>query len=166
VSKDYREAVASAYRLAVGDAGPDGTDIKAVKDTVVEWMRPKIESGLITIPWADAVRREVANVDEQHKDTADLALKAILHGQTTLPWDKDPNLSVSVTLGKGQRKALRYITAADLTAMDENRFGNVKAAVEAYDDWRENVFVPWRDALGEHWMIQDALLAGALSSAA
>lgn len=155
-----------AYRLAVSDAGPDGTDIKAIRETVIEAMRPKIESGLITIPWEDAVRRVVANVDERHKDAADLALKAILHGQATLPWDKDPNLSVSVTLGKGQRKALRYITSDDNDAMNENRYGNIRAAVEAHDDWRENVFLPLQAALVGHWMIEDALAAGAFSEAA
>lgn len=138
----FEEACRTEYRKAIRAAGPDGTSRKEAIDVVVALIRPRVSSGELAPDVDEAINRQCREQDHRDGTFTDAALQALMRGEATLGLDGDPALDVVVVLGAGARKVMRYITRTDLVDMDRERYRNLRAIQNSYDEWR-HLFEAW-----------------------
>lgn len=156
------ETIARIYRGIVADSGTTGIKRTDALDELVRQIEPMWRAGDIRLDVADLIRNLGRRVDEADGQRADDALALIASGADDLSLDADPVLDLSVTLGRGLRKAWRNVTADDLLLMDVARSANVRSVSIAYQTkWRPQIDA-WLPVLMRHSTIGAAVLAGDL----
>lgn len=156
--------IARIYRAVVADAGREGISRRAAIEQVVLQARPLVESGALVLDTDDLIRQMVKRVDESDGNRADHILAEIAAGQDDLGVDCVAHLDTVAILGKGGRKAVRFIGRADLIEMNEIRFGNVRAAQTAYFKGWKPQYDAWLPVLVRNSTIGAAVEAGDLPS--
>lgn len=159
------EDIARIYRAVVADAGREGITRKAATEQVVVQARPLINSGALVLDPDDLIRQMVRRVDESDGNRADHILAEIAAGQDDLGVECTPYLDTVATLGRGSRKAVRFIGRNDLIEMNEIRFGNVRAAQTAYFKGWKPQYDAWLPILVRNDTIGSAIEAGDLPAA-
>lgn len=157
--------IARIYRAVVADAGREGISRKEAIEQVVRQARPLVESGSLVLDTDDLIRQMVKRVDESDGNRADHILAEIGAGQDDLGVDCSAHLDIVAILGKGKRKAIRFIGRVDLIEMNEIRYGNVRAAQTAYFKGWKPQYDAWLPILVRNATIGAAVLAGDLPSA-
>lgn len=150
------------YRAVVADAGREGITRHDAIELVVEQARPLVESGAIVLNADDLIRQMVKKADESDGNRADRVLADLTAGVDDLGVDCEPLLDFVVTLGRGRRKAWRFVGRTDLDEMNEIRFGNVRAAQTAYFKGFKPQYDAWLPVLIKHPTIGAAVEAGDL----
>lgn len=120
------------YRAVVADAGREGVSRREAIEQVVQQARPLVAAGSLVLDTDDLIRQMVKRADESDGNRADHVLAQVAQGVDDLSLDADPLLDMVVTLGRGRRKAWRFVGRVDLDEMNELRYGNVRAAQTAY----------------------------------
>lgn len=159
---DNTEHIREIYRAVVADGGVNKTQFSEAVGSVVDQIRPLVESGAVIPDLYTWVRSVVASVDKADGAKADDVLAAIARGEDDLTTDGMPYLDFVVTLGRGGRKVYRFLTASDLDEMDELRHRNVKAVNRSYrDEWKPQ-YDAWRKVLRRNVTIGNAVESGDL----
>ena len=153
------------YRAVVADAGTEGITRKDAIEQVVAQARPLVASGAIVLDTDDLIRNMVKRADEADGNRADHVLADIAAGHDDLGLDVEPILDFVVTLGRGRRKAWRFVGRTDLDEMNDIRFGNVRAAQTAYFKGFKPQYDAWLPVLLKHPTIGAAVEAGDLPHA-
>lgn len=153
------------YRAVVADAGREGITRRDAIELVVAQARPLVQSGALALDTDDLIRQMIRRADESDGNRADHILASVAAGADDLGLDGDPLLDMVVTLGRGRRKAWRFVGRIDLQEMNEIRFGNVRAAQTAYYKGFKPQYDAWLPVLIKHSTIGAAVLAGDLPAA-
>lgn len=154
------------YRAVVADAGREGITRREATELVVEQARPLVASGAITLNTDDLIRQMVKRADEADGNRADHVLADLAAGADDLGLECEPLLDMVVTLGRGRRKAWRFVGRVDLDEMNDIRFGNVRAAQTAYHRGFKPQYDAWLPVLIKHPTIGAAVAAGDLPTTA
>lgn len=158
---DWDDYVRNVYRDVVGEADVDGTKLKLAGDEVLSRLIAAVEQDAIRPPdWRLSVPAVIKAVDRGEGQRADRLLREMTELGEAFEWDEDPALPTVVTLGDGNRKAFRHITIEDIESMDQNRYTNMRAASNAYDEFRRKVTQPWSAVLKRHKTIGEAIRNG------
>lgn len=137
---EFSHRVLIEYRQVIAEMeGDEGVSRAEAKSVAAERIRALVDDDEIKIPVDAAIMGALDEADRRDNGQADKVLERIIKGEDALDFDGDPALSVVVALGAGRRKTLRSITEDDMQAMDQNKYKNMRAAANAYDDWR-NVY--------------------------
>jgi hypothetical protein len=150
------------YRAVVADAGVEGITRRDATEQVVQQARHLVDSGAIVLDTDDLIRQMVKRADESDGNRADHLLADLAAGQDDLGPEVEPLLDYVVTLGRGRRKAWRFVGRIDLQEMNEIRYGNVRAAQTAYFKGFKPQFDAWLPILLKHPTIGAAVEAGDL----
>lgn len=153
------------YRAVVADAGREGISRKAAIEQVVLQARPLVTSGALVLDTDDLIRQMVKRADESDGNRADHLLAEIGAGQDDLGLNTPEQLDAVATLGRGRRKAMRFIGRSDLIEMNEIRYGNVRSAQTAYYKGWKPQFDAWIPILIRCSTIGVAVEAGDLPGA-
>lgn len=156
------QTIANLYRAVVADAGTQGITRREAIELVVEQVRPLLTSGDVVLDMDDLIRQAVRRCDESDGNKADHVLAAAAAGEDNLDLESDPVLDLVVTLGRGNRKAWRFVTRTDLDEMNEIRLGNVRAQTTAYYKGWKPQYDAWLPVLFRNPTIGAAVLAGDL----
>lgn len=156
------EDITRLYRAVVADAGTEGITRREAIEQVVLQARPLVESGTIVLHADDLIRQMVERADKADGNRADHLLSELAMGADDLSTEVEPLLDYVVTLGRGRRKAWRFVSRTDLDEMNEIRFGNVRAAQTAYYKGFKPQYDAWLPVLLKHPTIGAAVLAGDL----
>lgn len=160
------EAIKREYQRIVAESGDTGvTKERAASDAADEVAR-LIDLGEVEAPPVrDALLKIVNVVDGQQGASADRVIARLARGEVGLDLDGDPVLDMVVTLGKGDRKSWRFITAHDLRRMDSERNKNYEAQREAMIRWQSD-YTAILPVVMAHRTVGAAVAAGAFSAAA
>ncbi|GAB2970075.1 hypothetical protein [Nocardioides montaniterrae] len=159
------EYITRLYRAVVADAGREGITRREATEQVVAQARPLVDSGALVLDADDLIRQMVKRADESDGNRADHILADLANGADDLSLEVEPLLDYVVTLGRGQRKAWRFVGRNDLIEMNEVRFGNVRAAQTAYFKGFKPQYDAWLPILLKHATIGAAVAAGDLPNA-
>lgn len=156
------EKIRDLYRAAVADAGTEGITRETAIHEVAAQIQPLIDSGAIKPDVYSWVKQLCVSVDKKDGASADSVLAAIARGEDDLSTDCPPYLDFVVTLGRGRRKAYRFLMIDDLDEMDELRHRNVRSVNRSYHrDWKPG-YLGWRPILRRNLTVGAAVQAGDL----
>ncbi len=153
------------YRAVVADAGREGISRREAIELVVAQARPLVSSGALVLDTDDVIRQMVRKADEADGNRADHLLAELASGADDLGVEVEPLLDYVVVLGRGRRKAWRFVGRTDLDEMNDIRFGNVRAAQAAYFKGFKPQYDAWLPVLIKHPTIGAAVEAGDLPHA-
>lgn len=157
---EWNHAVRQEWRDVIA-ASPDGTTLAEAREVASERLRDMVDRGELKIPVDSAILAALKDADKTDNRQADKMLGRVLNGEQALDMDGDSGLDVVVALGDGLRKTLRHINYHDLLLMDQLRYRNMRASVDAYDEWRskyEAVMAP----VMKHGSVGAAVASGEL----
>ena len=156
------QTIRRVYREAIDSYGNHGVKREEAVESAVATLLVEHRAGRLDIDIEAAIRAEVIRADETDGRSADGLLRRIADGSVPLV---EADFDVVVTLGKGQRKSWRYVTADDLATMVEVRYENYKKVRAAFDEFNVNVsFVLAR--IEGHGFMYAAFEAGAFDTKA
>lgn len=156
--------VRDLYRAIVADAGTEGTTRESAIHEVAAQIQPMIDSGQIKPDVYSWVKQLCITVDKKDGASVDSVLAAIGRGEDDLTTEGAQYLDHVATLGRGRRKAYRFLMIDDLDEMDELRHRNVRSVNRSYNkDWKP-CYLGWRVVLRRNLTIGDAIEAGDLPS--
>lgn len=150
------------YRAVVADAGTEGTTREQAIHEVAAQIQPLIDSGQITPDVYSWVKQLCITADKKDGATADSVLAAIARGEDDLTTDCPPYLDFVVTLGRGRRKAYRFLMIDDLDEMDELRHRNVRSVNRSYHKEWKPTYLAWRQVMRRNLTLGAAVAAGDL----
>ncbi len=137
----------------------DGAAKQEAKPVAAGRLRALIDAGELKIPVDTAINSALEAADKRDTGSADRVIRRALNGEDALSLDGDPGLDVVVALGNGVRKSLGATTADDWLVMDSLKYANMRAAADAYDEWRPD-FERVRAALMRYRTFGAAYAAG------
>ena len=154
--------ISRLYRAVVADAGTEGITRREAIELVLEQARPMVERGELVLDVDDLIRNMVKRADEHDGNRADHVLAAAASGADDLGLDVEPILDLVVVLGRGRRKAWRFVNRIDLDEMNTIRYGNVRSAQTAYYKGWKPQYDAWLTVLLRQPTIGAAVAAGDL----
>lgn len=156
------KALRAEYQRIINERGSEGVTKSEAASLAAENVDRLIDMGEVQEPSRhDALVRSIGVIDAEQGRSADRIIEKLSRGEVQLFEDDDVLLTV-VTLGGGHRKSWRYVTAADLRAMDDERSKNFKSQEDAKRRWAASVAVVLPVVL-EYRTVGAAVNAGAFS---
>lgn len=156
---EWEKYVTATYQAVIAESAADGTSKTEASKIATQRILDAIENGDVKIDLLEVIMRAIDHADKNSGKKADKLIADLVAGRFKL-FDIDEDLESVVILGRGERKAFRYLTADDLEKMDELRYENKRRQEEAYYKWRQ-VFVPCRNVVRRFEHIGHAFESGA-----
>ncbi len=131
------ETITRVYREAVATYGLAGVNRLEAEESAIATLMVEVRAGRLDIDMEAALRAQLRKADESDGRSADGMLRRIAAGDQPLTL---ADFDVVVTLGGGLRKTWGMLDPdVDLSAMNEIRYKNYRAARDAFHEFNSNV---------------------------